>query len=62
MGRRRHYLAYRKLKIALDKGFGAWVDDKHPDLATPEEFSSYVRSLREADRDCLARLGGVNAK
>jgi len=30
-----HYMAYRKQRIALEKGFGAWRDEDHPDLATP---------------------------
>lgn len=57
-----HYLAYRKQKVALEKGFGAWKGESHPDLATPEDSTAYVRSIREADRERLERLGGVRAK
>jgi len=57
-----HYLAYRKQKIALEKGFGAWKNESHPDLTTPEDSTAYVRSIREADRERLERLGGVSAK
>jgi len=57
-----HYLAYRKQKIALEKGFGAWKSKNHPDLATPEDSSAYVRSIREADRDRQERLGGISAR
>lgn len=57
-----HYLAYRKQKIALEKGFGAWKNESHPDLATPEDSTAYVRAIREADRERLTRLGGVGAK
>jgi Arc/MetJ-type ribon-helix-helix transcriptional regulator len=57
-----HYLAYRKQKVALEKGFGAWKNEDHPDLATPEDSKTYVRSIREADRQRLARLGGAGAK
>ena len=57
-----HYLAYRKQRIALEKGFGAWKHKKHPDLATPEDSTAYVRALRESDRERLKRLGGVGAK
>lgn len=57
-----HYLAYRRQKIALEKGFGAWRNDNHPELATPEDCSTYVRSLRAADRERLAQLGGVSAE
>ena len=57
-----HYLAYHKQKIALDKGFGAWKDESHPDLNTPQDSTAYVHSIREADRKCLERLGGIVAK
>ena len=57
-----HYLAYRKQKIALEKGFGAWKNESHPDLATPEDSSAHVRAIREADRERLERLRGVSAK
>jgi len=57
-----HYIAYRKQKIALEKGFGAWKSESHPDLATPEDSTAYVRAIREADKERLARLGSVSAK
>ena len=57
-----HYLAYRKQTIALEKGFGAWKNDNHPDLATPEDSTAYVRDIREADKERLTRIGGVSAK
>ena len=57
-----HYLAYRKQKVALEKGFGAWKDKCHPDLATPEDSAAYVRAIREADRERQQRLEGVSAK
>ena len=57
-----HYLAYRKQKIALEKGFGAWKNESHPDLATPEDSTAYVRAVRKADRERLERLGGTVAK
>ena len=57
-----HYLAYRKQKIALEKGFGAWKNESHPDLTTPEDSTAYVRSVREVDRERLERLEGVRAK
>ncbi|MFA4837114.1 MAG: hypothetical protein WC749_13720 [Dehalococcoidia bacterium] len=44
-----HYLAYHKQKIALQKGFGAWKNENHPDLAMPEDSTACVRSIREAD-------------
>jgi Arc/MetJ-type ribon-helix-helix transcriptional regulator len=57
-----HYLAFRKQKIALDKGYGAWKSESHPDLATPEDSTAYVRAVREADSERLARLGDTVAK
>ena len=57
-----HYMAYRKQKIALEKGFGAWKNEGHPDLATPQDSTTYVHSIREADKKRLERLGGIVAK
>ena len=57
-----HYISYRKQKVALEKGFGAWKDKNHPDLVTSEDSSAYVRALREADRDRQQRLGGTGAE
>ncbi len=57
-----YYLTYRKQKVALAKGFGAWKDKNHPELATAEDSTAYVRALREADKERLERLGGVSAK
>lgn len=57
-----HYIAYRKQKTALEKGFGAWKNESHPDLVTPDDATVYVRAIREADSGRLARLGGVSAK
>ncbi|MBI2859976.1 MAG: hypothetical protein HYX91_00540 [Chloroflexi bacterium] len=57
-----HYLAYRKQRVALDKGFGAWRDENHPDLGTPQDTTAYVHSLREADRKRLERPGGTVAQ
>ncbi len=52
-----HYLAYRKQRTALEKGFGAWKDDNHPDLATPRDTTDYIRRLRKSDKKRLSRLG-----
>jgi hypothetical protein len=57
-----HYLAYRKQTLALEKGFGAWKNDNHPDLVTPEDSKAFVRSVREGDKNRLKRLGGTNAR
>ena len=57
-----YYLAYRKQKIALEKGFGAWKDENHPDLATPGNTTSYIHRLRETDKKRLNRSGGNLAR
>ena len=57
-----HYLAYRKQKVALEKGFGAWKDESHPDLNTPQDSTAYVHSIREVDRKRIERLGGIVAE
>jgi hypothetical protein len=57
-----HYLAYRKQTIALEKGFGAWKNESHPDLVTPEDSTAYVRSVRKTDTKRLTRLGGISAQ
>jgi hypothetical protein len=57
-----HYMAYRKQKIALEKGFGAWSDKSHPELATPEDSTAYVRAIRAVDRERQQRLEDVSAK
>ena len=58
----KHYIAYRKQNIALEKGFGAWKDESHPDLNTPQDSTAYVHSIREADKQRIVRLGGIVAE
>jgi hypothetical protein len=57
-----HYLAYRKQKNALQAGFGAWKDRRHPDLKSPADSTAYVRALRVADRERLKRSGDAGAE
>ena len=57
-----HYLAYHKQKEALEKGFGAWKNENHPDLDTPEKSTAYIRSVRQAGKERLERLEGIRAK
>jgi len=56
-----HYLAFRKQKIALEKGFGIWKKEGHPDLISEGDTRDYIRSARE-DKGRLARLGGTRAR
>lgn len=46
----------QKQSIALEKGSGAWKDENHPDLKTPEDSTAYVRAIRDADRARQERL------
>lgn len=50
------YIAGRRQKVALEKAFGAWKDENHPDLKTPEDSTAFVNSIREADRERMAWL------
>jgi hypothetical protein len=53
-----YYLALRKQKIALEKGFGAWNEENHPDLVTPRDSTSYVNTVREMRKKRLSRSTG----
>lgn len=57
-----HFIAYRKQKIAMEKGFGAWRDKSHPDLVTPEDSTAYVCNIRAADRERQKRMESVSEK
>ena len=50
----RNELSRIKFKKALQTSFGAWKDEKHPDLAKGTHL--FVRSLRKSTR--LKRLAG----
>jgi hypothetical protein len=50
-----HYLRYLRQRVALQRGFGAWSSGNHPDLMTPQDSTSYVRSVRKMDRGHSAR-------
>ncbi|MCL5985029.1 MAG: ribbon-helix-helix domain-containing protein [Actinobacteria bacterium] len=45
----RKYLAQYKQRVALERSFGAWSNENHPELRTPEDTVIYVRHLREID-------------
>ena len=51
------FLAHRRQKAAMERGFGAWKSKNHPDLANPEDSTAYVRTLREVGKGRIARLG-----
>ena len=45
----KEHLAKRKLRHALEVGYGAWSDKEHPELANFEDSVGFVRELREQD-------------
>jgi len=47
----KRYMSQYKQRVALEKGFGAWSSENHPELKTPEDTVIYVRRLREAYRE-----------
>jgi hypothetical protein len=40
-------LRRRKLKEALEKSYGAWKDEDHPELATPEDIDRWIEEQRK---------------
>ena len=46
-----YYLRYLKQKEALRKGFGAWKDEDHPDLKTPEDSVRFVNAFRDLGKE-----------
>jgi hypothetical protein len=40
-------LRRQRLVLALRDSAGAWSEEGHPDLETPEDIDGYVRRLRE---------------
>jgi len=58
-----HYVALKRQKIALRKGFSAWKDKNHPDLMTPDDSSEFVYSIRKTDRSSALHVNeNKNAK
>jgi predicted nucleic acid-binding protein len=49
----KRYMSQYKQRIALEKGFGAWSSENHPELKTPEDTVIYVSRLRESYRERL---------
>lgn len=40
-------LRKRKLKEALEKSYGAWKDEDHPELATAEDIDRWIEENRK---------------
>jgi len=49
-------LMWEKQKRAIEKYAGAWKDEDHPDLKTPEDTQRWLRELRSMDRERQERL------
>ena len=51
-------LRRRKLLDTLEKAYGAWTEENHPDLKTPKDIDRWVREGRKkASRDFSAEWG-----
>ncbi len=55
-----YYPAFDRQKKALETAFGAWLDENHPELVSPEDSSKYISAVREADHDRLKQYGLMN--
>lgn len=44
------YVAKLKLLVAIKETAGAWDDQSHPELATPEDVDRWVREIRSTWR------------
>jgi len=53
-------LQMEKQRRGLEAGLGAWKDEDHPDLKTPEDTQRFIRSLRKTGHDRLKRVGAVS--
>lgn len=42
--------------IALDKTFGSWKEENHPDLTTQEEMDEHIKRLRTSYTERLKRF------
>ena len=50
------HLKWERQKRAIEKYAGAWKDEDHPDLKTPEDTQRWLRELRSRDHERLERL------
>ncbi|MBN1451226.1 MAG: hypothetical protein JW963_09445 [Anaerolineales bacterium] len=40
-------LRRRKLREAIEKSYGAWKDEDHPDMLTPEDIDRWIEEQRK---------------
>jgi hypothetical protein len=56
-------LRRRKLLEALDKAYGAWTDENHPEMKTPKDIDRWIREGRKGlHRDFSAEWGRKTKK
>ena len=56
-------LRRRKLMDALEKAYGVWEDEDHPDMKTPEDIDRWIEEGRKrATRDFSADWGRKDKK
>ena len=54
-------LRRRKLLDALEKAYGAWTDENHPEMKTPKDIDRWVRDGRKrSTRDFSTEWGRKN--
>ena len=55
-------LAIIRQQLALKRAAGAWTDENHPDLNTPEDLSRWRRSLWASWDERIGQLGREDAQ
>jgi len=56
-------LRRRKLLDALEKAYGAWTDENHPEMKTPKDIDRWVADGRKkSTRDFSAEWGSKRKK
>ena len=56
-------LRRRKLLDALEKAYGAWTDENHPEMKTPKDIDRWVREGRKkSTRDFSTEWGPKSKK
>ncbi len=45
-----------KQRKALEEAAGAWTDENHPELQTPEDVQNWLREIRASTNERIQRL------
>ena len=54
-------LAQLRTQEAIRLSAGAWTDENHPDLNTPEDIERYLAELRAPTNERIRRLANLSA-